>query len=77
MAIIKEKSETMQDSMPKLFIGKIFKRELMTKGKRVPHFLTDVEVNSAIETIEGQLDGTEGRRASVQLALHNNNEPKP
>ena len=44
MEAIKDKSEALQTEIPKLFIGKVFKQQLMKKGRRVPHFLTNVEV---------------------------------
>lgn len=72
MAIMKEQSDRMQVHIPKLFIGKIFKRELMGKGKRVPHFLGGVEVNEEVDALEGGMNLAEeekGRRASVQAGV--------
>ncbi|GMH83324.1 hypothetical protein TrST_g4344 [Triparma strigata] len=67
MAIMKEQSDELQLSIPKLFIGKIFKRELMNNGKRIPHFLADVQVTDEIDHLETAIDVTE-RRASVSGA---------
>ena len=64
---MKEQSDELQLSIPKLFIGKIFKRELMNNGKRIPHFLADVQVTDEIDHLETAINVTE-RRASVSGA---------
>ncbi|GMI27629.1 hypothetical protein TrCOL_g10920 [Triparma columacea] len=42
MASIKAKADDLQKEIPKLFIGKAFTKDLVGKGRRLPHFLSRV-----------------------------------
>jgi len=60
MANIKAKADTLQNEIPKLFIGKAFTKDLSSKGARIPHFLSRVVVD------EKEMSGAEPVVKKVQ-----------
>ena len=76
MAEIDRKAKLIQQEMPKLYIGKVFKSKIEKKGERVPNFLKEVETSipRKINSNNNNKNGNTPTGSVVGNDKHNNGE---